>query len=130
VVDDAVEPETSDDAEPAEPQSRPTIEQEPAAPSVGASRQSKIRRQSPAELADSAEEEFEDEEDEFVVSPVPATFAARGAAAEDSDSTGRHIVQEGKHEKPQPEGSDKSATDDSEQLPTEVSDQDTSTGKH
>ncbi|WP_231443135.1 maltokinase N-terminal cap-like domain-containing protein [Brevibacterium zhoupengii] len=119
-----------DEAEPAEPQPRPAVQQKPAAPSIGASRQSKIRRQSPSELADSAEEEFEDEEDEFVVSPVPATFAARGAAAEDSDSTGRHIVSEGKHEKLKPEGSDKSATDVSEQLPTDVSEQDTSTGKH
>ena len=45
------------------------------------------------------EDEFEDEDEEFVVSPVPATFAARGAASEDSDSNGRH-VHEGKHEKP------------------------------
>lgn len=34
------------------------------------------------------DEEFEEEEEEFTVSPVPATFAARGAASSNSDSTG------------------------------------------
>ncbi|HCG56111.1 MULTISPECIES: hypothetical protein [Brevibacterium] len=106
----------------AEPQPRPTAQQEKTAQTSGAARQSKIRRPSPAELSETVDEEFEDEEDEFVVSPVPATFAARGATSEDSDSTGRHVVDEGKHEKPQTDDSEKSLTDDSEQ--------DSDSGKH
>ncbi|GAA1550274.1 maltokinase N-terminal cap-like domain-containing protein [Brevibacterium picturae] len=80
----------ADDEKSAEPQPRS------ATASNGAARQSKIRRPSPAEQSETVNEEFEDEEDEFVVSPVPATFAARGAATEDSDSTGRHNVHEAK----------------------------------
>ncbi|WP_350269733.1 hypothetical protein AAFP32_14495 [Brevibacterium sp. CBA3109] len=99
----------------AESHSRPAAQRERNAQSSGAARQSKIRRPSPAELSETVDEEFDDEEDEFVVSPVPATFAARGATAEDSDSTGRHVVDEGKHEKPQPDDSEKSLTDESEQ---------------
>lgn len=49
--------------------------------------------------ADAADEEGE----QFTISRVPATFAARGAATEDSDSLGRNArkSKHGKHEKPE-----------------------------
>ncbi|MDN6193374.1 MAG: hypothetical protein L0J32_15935, partial [Brevibacterium sp.] len=122
----------SETAESAEPQPRPAAQPQPAAQPSGAARQSSIRRPSPAEQSDAADEEFEDEEDEFVVSPVPATFAARGAASEDSDSTGRRVVNEGKHEKPLAEGSEKSQAEEAEgsQTQADVSEQDSGPGKH
>ncbi|SMX98151.1 Predicted trehalose synthase [Brevibacterium sp. 239c] len=118
--------------ESAEPQPRPTIQREPVVPSSGAARQSRIRRPSPAEQSETVDEEFEDEEDEFVVSPVPATFAARGAASEDSDSTGRHVVNEGKHEKPRAEDSENAQVEGPEgsQTQTEDSESDRGSGKH
>lgn len=112
----------SEATESAAPLSRPAPQQEPTAQFSGAARPSKIRRPSPTEQSETVDEEFEDEEDEFVVSPVPATFAARGATPEDSDSTGRHVVDEGKHEKPQ--------TGDSEESQADVSEPDSDSGKH
>ncbi|GAA1641387.1 MULTISPECIES: maltokinase N-terminal cap-like domain-containing protein [Brevibacterium] len=45
------------------------------------------------------EDEFDDEEEsEFVVSRVPATFAARGATSADADSTGRAPTERHKHD--------------------------------
>ncbi|GAA1930378.1 hypothetical protein GCM10009689_06840 [Brevibacterium antiquum] len=117
----------SETTESAEPQPRPAPRQEPTAQFTGAARPSRIRRPSLAEQSAFDDEEFEDEEDEFVVSPVPATFAARGAAPEDSDSTGRHVVQE---EQSQTDDSEKSQTDMSEQLQTDASEQGSGTAKH
>lgn len=111
----------------AEPQPRPAPRQEPTAQFTGAARPSRIRRPSLAEQSAFDDEEFEDEEDEFVVSPVPATFAARGAAPEDSDSTGRHVVQE---EQPRTDESEKSQTDMSEQMHTDASQQGSGSAKH
>ncbi|MCF2586832.1 maltokinase N-terminal cap-like domain-containing protein [Brevibacterium sp. UCMA 11752] len=111
----------------AEPQPRSAPRQEPTAQFTGAARPSRIRRPSLAEQSAFDDEEFEDEEDEFVVSPVPATFAARGAAPEDSDSTGRHVVQE---EQPRTDESEKSQTDMSEQMHTDASQQGSGSAKH
>ncbi|MBM6589526.1 hypothetical protein [Brevibacterium sp. RIT 803] len=119
--------ETTDSAE---PRPRPAPRQEPTAQFTGAARPSRIRRPSLAEQSAFDDEEFEDEEDEFVVSPVPATFAARGAAPEDSDSTGRHVLQEERQAQPRTDASDKSQNDMSEQLQSDASEQGSGTAKH
>ncbi len=49
-------------------------------------------RNSEADVADeNAADQDESEEEEVVTSRVPAAFAARGAAAKDADSNGRHL---------------------------------------
>ncbi|MCF2573313.1 maltokinase N-terminal cap-like domain-containing protein [Brevibacterium sp. UCMA 11754] len=120
----------SETTESAEPRPRRAAGQEPTAQFTGAARPSRIRRPSLAEQSAFDDEEFEDEEDEFVVSPVPATFAARGAAPEDSDSTGRHVLQEEQHAQSQTDEPEKSQTDMSEQLQTDASEQGSGTAKH
>ncbi|TSI19685.1 maltokinase N-terminal cap-like domain-containing protein [Brevibacterium aurantiacum] len=120
----------SEITESAEPRPRPAPRQGPTAQFTGAARPSRIRRPSLAEQSAFDDEEFEDEEDEFVVSPVPATFAARGAAPEDSDSTGRHVLQEERQVQPRTDESDKSQADMSEQLQTDASEQGSGSAKH
>lgn len=58
----------------------------------------RLGRPAPGGVTTDEDEFDEEEESEFVVSRVPATFAARGATSADADSTGRAPAERHKHD--------------------------------